>query len=131
MTLPDKPITIDLDSIGLDAWIGFTETAAKLQALRGGADIAAMHQALVGAREILVTFLCPGWTEQEVGALNLGEMREVFGQIQAGMKGPNAPSGPPSTPPTPTAARSPSARASAASPKNGRVPRGKLRPSSA
>jgi hypothetical protein len=130
MTIPDKPITIDLDSIGLDAWIGFTEVAAQLQALRGS-DMATLHQALTGARAILVAFLYPSWTEQEIGALNMAEMKDVIGQIGQGMRGPNAMSDSPSTPPTAMAGRSPSAPGSAASPKNGRVPRGKLRPSSA
>lgn len=131
MTIPDKPITIDLDAIGLDAWIAFTETAAKLQSLRGGRDMGAMYEALKGAREMLVVFLCPAWDEAEIGALNLGEMKAVIARIGEGMKGPNGPSGSPSTLPTATAGRSPSAPGSAGSPKNGRVPRGRSRPSSA
>lgn len=131
MALPDKPLVIDLDTIGLDGWIAFADAARQLQELKGG-DLATMHQALVSARDILIALLAASeWTAEEVGKLNLAEMKQVFARIGAGMRGPNAPSGSPSLPPTATAGRSPSKPESAESPRNGRVPRGKLRPSSA
>lgn len=130
MAMPDKPIEIDLDALGIDAWIEFTGAASLLQQLKGS-DLATMHQALSGARQVLVTFLTPSWSEEEIGALNLGEMKAVFGQIGAAMRGPNATSGTPSTPRTNTEGHSPSAPASRGRPRNGTARRGRLRPPSA
>jgi len=132
MTLPDKPIVIDLDQIGLDDWIAFADVSAQLEGLRGARDMAAMGEALRGARQLLATFLVPGgWTLADVGAVNLGEMKQLIGQIGAGIRGPNDMSGSPSTPPTNTGESSRSKRASARPHTNGAVRRGTSRPSSA
>jgi len=130
MTIPDKPIEIDLDTIGLDAWIAFSGAATALQGMKGR-DLSTMHQALTGAREILITFLTPSWTEEEIGALNLAEMKEVFGQIGAAMRGPKSMSDSPSPQPTAMEVPSLSVRGSAGSRKNGIVRPGRSRPRSA
>jgi hypothetical protein len=131
MTFPDKPIEVDLDAIGIDGWIAFADASAQLQQLRGARDVAAIGQALRGAREVLIVFLAPAWSEEEIGALNLGEMKAVMTRIGQGTHGPNSESGSPSTQPMATAGRSPSAPVSVGLRRNGRAPRGRLRPRSA
>lgn len=132
MALPDKPIVVDLDAIGLDDWIAFAEVTTQLEALRGSRNMGALAEALRGARQLLIAFLVPGgWTEEEIGRVNLGEMRQLIAQIGQGIRGPNAPSGSDSAPPTNTVGRSRSRRASAEPQKNGGAPRGTSHPSSA
>jgi hypothetical protein len=132
MAFPNKPLTVDLDAIGLDDWIAFAEAGAQLQALQGNRNLTAMADALRSARAMLIAFLASSeWTAEDVGKLNLGEMQQLFAQLQGGMRGPNGMSGSPSTPPTSMGERSRSKHGSATPRKNGAVPRGKLRPSSA
>lgn len=128
--MPDKPITIDLDAIGLDGWIAFAEASTQLQQLKGR-DLATMAQALRGAREVLMVFLMPAWGEEEIGALNIAEVKAVMTRIGEGMRGPNLPSGTPSTPRTNTRDDSPSAPVSRGRPKRGASRPGRLRPRSA